>query len=68
MIYQLILQPEAQHHLKEWQKSGQVKVLKKIASLLKNYKNIQQQGLDKLNSLKEIYPVFGVSESIKVHA
>lgn len=31
--YKLILMPEAEKHLKEWQKSGQKKVLIKIVSL-----------------------------------
>ncbi len=34
MRYKLILMPEAERHLKEWHKSGQKKILLKIAALL----------------------------------
>lgn len=44
MIYELILQPEAERHLKEWQKSGQKKTLKKIADLLAELRGHPRTG------------------------
>lgn len=34
MTYTLILTPEAQNHLDEWKKSGQIKTLQKIVGIL----------------------------------
>lgn len=52
MIYELILMPEAEAHLKEWIKSGQKKTLKKIYDLLEELKNHQTTGTGQIEQLK----------------
>ena len=52
MIYELILMPEAEAHLKEWIKSGQKKTLKKIYDLLEELKNHPTTGTGQVEQLK----------------
>lgn len=52
MIYELILQPEAEQHLKEWQKSGQKKILKKIADLFAELREHPKTGTGQVEQLK----------------
>ncbi|HJE38711.1 MAG: Txe/YoeB family addiction module toxin [Candidatus Amulumruptor caecigallinarius] len=52
MIYELILQPEAEQHLKEWQKSGQNKILKKIANLFAELREHPKTGTGQVEQLK----------------
>lgn len=52
MTYKLILTPEAQKHLDEWAKSGQVKTLKKIARLLEELTLHPQTGTGQVEKLK----------------
>ena len=50
--YILILTPEAQNHLEEWKKSGQVKTLKKIIGLLEELTLHPTIGTGKPEQLK----------------
>lgn len=52
MIYQLILMPEAESHLKEWIKSGQKKTLRKIYDLLEELKRHPTTGTGQVEQLK----------------
>ena len=52
MIYELILQPESGQHLKEWQKSGQNKILKKIANLFAELREHPKTGIGQVEQLK----------------
>ncbi len=52
MIYELILQPEAERHLEEWKKSGQKKILKKIASLFAELQLHPTTGSGQVEQLK----------------
>ena len=52
MIYELILQPEAEQHLKEWHKSGQNKILKKIAKLFAELREHPKTGTGQVEQLK----------------
>lgn len=52
MIYELILQPEAEEHLREWQKSGQKKVVKKIVELFEELRNHPTTGTGQVEQLK----------------
>lgn len=52
MIYELILMPEAEQHLKEWKKSGQKKILKKIADLFDELRIHPTTGTGKVEQLK----------------
>jgi toxin YoeB len=52
MIYELILQPEAEQHLKEWKKSGQKKILKKIADLFYELQVHPTTGTGQVEQLK----------------
>ena len=52
MRYKLILMPEAEHHLQEWRKSGQKKILLKIAALLEELCEHPTTGTGKVEQLK----------------
>ena len=52
MIYELILMPEAEKHLKEWHKSGQKKTLKKIADLFEELRQHPTTGTGHVEQLK----------------
>lgn len=52
MIYELILQPEAEQHLEEWKKSGQKKILKKIADLFSELREHPTTGTGQVEQLK----------------
>ncbi len=52
MIYELILQPEAVQHLEEWKKSGQKKILKKIADLFSELQVHPTTGTGQVEQLK----------------
>lgn len=52
MIYELILQPEAEEHLEEWKKSGQKKILKKIADLFSELRTHPTTGTGQVEQLK----------------
>lgn len=52
MIYELILMPEAEKHLKEWRKSGQKKTLKKIAGLFEELRQHPTTGTGHVEQLK----------------
>lgn len=52
MIYELILQPEAERHLREWQQSGQKKILKKIANLFAELREHPTTGTGQVEQLK----------------
>lgn len=52
MIYELILQPEAEKHLEEWRKSGQKKILKKIADLFSELRTHPTTGIGQVEQLK----------------
>ncbi len=52
MIYELILQPEAEQHLEEWKKSGQKKILKKIADLFSELRAHPTTGTGQVEQLK----------------
>jgi len=52
MIYELILQPEAEQHLEEWKKSGQKKILKKIADLFSELRMHPTTGTGQVEQLK----------------
>lgn len=52
MTYQLILQPEAQRHLKAWKLSGQKKILKKIVDLFEELKEHPTTGTGQVEQLK----------------
>lgn len=52
MIYELILQPEAERHLQEWKKSGQKKILKKIADLFSELRLHPTTGTGQVEQLK----------------
>lgn len=50
--YKLILMPEAEKHLKEWQKSGQKKVLLKIVSLFEELQSHPTTGTGQVEQLR----------------
>lgn len=52
MRYKLILMPEAERHLQEWCKSGQKKILLKIAALLEELCEHPTTGTGKVEQLK----------------
>jgi toxin YoeB len=52
MIYELILQPEAVQHLEVWKKSGQKKILKKIADLFSELQEHPTTGTGQVEQLK----------------
>jgi toxin YoeB len=52
MIYELILQPEAQRHLEEWKRSGQKKILKKIVDLFSELRIHPTTGTGQVEQLK----------------
>lgn len=52
MTYELILLPEAEKHLKEWQKSGQKKILKKIVGLFAELREHPTYGTGQVEQLK----------------
>lgn len=52
MIYELVLTPEAEAHLKEWIKSGQKKTVKKIADLFEELKTHPTTGTGQVEQLK----------------
>ncbi len=52
MIYELILQPEAEKHLEEWKKCGQKKILKKIAYLFSELREHPTTGTGQVEQLK----------------
>ncbi len=52
MIYKLILEPEAEQHLEEWKKSGQKKILKKIAGLFLELQEHPTTGTGQIEQLK----------------
>lgn len=52
MIYELILQPEAEQQLEEWKKSGQKKILKKIADLFSELRVHPTTGTGQVEQLK----------------
>ena len=52
MRYKLILMPEAERHLQEWRKSGQKKILLKIAALLEELCEHPTTGTGKVEQLK----------------
>ena len=52
MTYEIVLQPEAQKHLKEWRKSGQKKILKKIADLFVELTEHPTYGTGQVEQLK----------------
>lgn len=55
MIYTLILLPEAEAHLKEWSKSGQKKIVKKILALFDELRIHPASGTGKVEQLKGDY-------------
>lgn len=52
MIYELILTPEAEQHLREWAKSGQKKVLHKISDLFEELRLHPMTGTGKVEQLR----------------
>lgn len=52
MTYELILTPEAVRHLKEWQKSGQKKTLRKIMDLFTELREHPAYGTGQVEQLK----------------
>ncbi len=52
MIYELILQPEAEKHLLEWKKSGQKKILKKILDLFSELRVHPTTGTGQVEQLR----------------
>ena len=52
MSYKLVLMPEAERHLTEWRKSGQKKVLRKIASLFAELQEHPTTGTGQVEQLK----------------
>ena len=58
MIYELILLPQAKAHLKEWQKSGQKKTIKKILDLFEELRVHPASGTGKVEQLKGNYTGF----------
>ncbi|MDE6027676.1 MAG: Txe/YoeB family addiction module toxin [Muribaculaceae bacterium] len=56
MIYELIFTPEAEQHLLGWKKSGQKKILKKIADLLDELRYHPTTGTGKVEQLRGNLP------------
>ena len=52
MTYELILTPEAVKHLNEWRKSGQKKILKKIAEIFEELKIHPHRSTGKVEQLR----------------
>lgn len=52
MIYELILMPEAERHLKEWRKYGQKKTLKKICDLFEELQQHPTIGIGHVEQLR----------------
>lgn len=52
MIYELVIMPEAEKHLKEWRRSGQKKTLKKIVDLFEELKEHPATGTGHVEQLK----------------
>ena len=55
MSYELILLPEAEDHLREWKKSGQKKILKKILDLFEELRTHPKSGTGKVEQLTGDY-------------
>lgn len=55
MSYRLEFTEKACQHLKEWQRSGQTKILKKIAALLEELKEHPATGTGQVEQLKGNY-------------
>lgn len=55
MSYTLEFTQKAEEHLKEWQRSGQTKVLKKIIGILEELKEHPTTGTGKVEQLKGDY-------------
>lgn len=58
MTYKVELTETAEEHLKEWAKSGQKKVLKKISDLIAELAQHSQTGTGHVEQLKGIYSGF----------
>lgn len=58
MTYKVELTETAEEHLKEWAKSGQKKVLKKIAELMEELSQHPQTGIGHVEQLKGNYSGF----------
>lgn len=52
MTYTIILTPLAEKQLKEWKKSGQIKTLRKIASLFEELQEHPATGTGQVEQLK----------------
>lgn len=52
MSYQIRLSEQAQQHLKEWKKSGQKKILRKILSLFEELSEHPTTGTGQVEALK----------------
>lgn len=52
MSYTLQFTPQAERHLKEWRKSGQKKILIKLASLIQELQEHPHTGTGKVEQLK----------------
>lgn len=55
MSYRLEFTEKAYRHLQEWQRSGQTKILKKIATLLEELKEHPATGTGQVEQLKGNY-------------
>lgn len=55
MTYTLVLLPEAEAHLKEWSRSGQKKIVKKILDLFEELRTHPASGTGKIEQLKGNY-------------
>ena len=58
MIYRVELTETAEEHLKEWAKSGQKKVLKKISDLIEELSQHPKTGTGHVEQLKGNYSGF----------
>ena len=58
MSYTIELTPKAEQHLAEWQKSGQVKLLRKILSLFEELKEHPTTGTGQVEQLRGNYAGF----------
>ncbi len=52
-MYKVKLMPDAEEHLKYWAKSGQIKVLKKIHTLLRELEEHPKTGTGQVEQLKD---------------
>ena len=55
MSYKIELTPQAEQHLKEWQRSGQTKILNKIATFFKELVDHPTTGTGQVERLKGNY-------------